>query len=221
VALLGAAGGFLIFILIFIIACIGSVALWRASRALPRAGVLVTLIAAIISVATAIWVGRLRAAPPIHDISTDLQEPPAFKDVLPLRAAAHAVNSPDYQRMQTVGASQLDVREAQRRAYPELRPLVLKMDRAQSMRLAEQAARELHWDIVAIAPAEGRLEATDTTGYFGFRDDIVVRVQDVNAGSRIDVRSESRVGLGDAGTNARRVAVYLARLRRLSNDTAN
>jgi uncharacterized protein (DUF1499 family) len=62
---------------------------------------------------------------------------------------------------------------------------------------------------VAVVPDEGRLEATDTTFYFGFSDDIVVRVRPAAAGSRVDVRSESRVGLGDAGTNARRVVNYL------------
>jgi uncharacterized protein (DUF1499 family) len=219
-ALLGAAAGFLIFIPVFLIGCIGLVALWRGSRTMPRVGIAVTLLGAIISVACVVWIVRLRAAPPIHDISTDLEQPPTFKDVLPLRAASDAVNPPDYRRVQTVGGRQLDVSDAQRRAYPELRPLVLNLDRTQAMHLAEQAARGFNWDIVAVVPAEGRLEATDTTRYFGFKDDIVVRVREENSGSRIDVRSESRVGLGDAGTNAQRVAAYLAKLRQLPGDAA-
>ena len=72
------------------------------------------------------------------------------------------------------------------------------------------------WDIVAVVPSEGRVEATDTTWYFGFKDDVVVRVNPESTGSRVDVRSESRVGGGDAGTNARRVRAYLARLRELA-----
>jgi uncharacterized protein (DUF1499 family) len=74
------------------------------------------------------------------------------------------------------------------------------------------AAQAMGWEVVAWAPTEGRLEAVDTTFWFGFRDDIVIRVRAVDGGSRVDVRSKSRVGLGDAGTNARRVRAYLAAL---------
>ena len=63
-------------------------------------------------------------------------------------------------------------------------------------------------------PEEGRIEATDTTRFFGFKDDIVVRIRPVNGGARVDVRSKSRVGLGDAGTNAKRVREFLERMRR-------
>ena len=68
------------------------------------------------------------------------------------------------------------------------------------------------WEIVATAPAEGRIEATATTFWFGFKDDIVVRVTPADGGSRIDVRSVSRVGRGDVGTNAQRIKAYLARI---------
>jgi len=61
-------------------------------------------------------------------------------------------------------------------------------------------------------PAEGRLEATDTTLFFGFKDDVIVRLRVEGGGTRIDVRSKSRVGLGDAGTNAKRVRAFLARV---------
>jgi len=38
---------------------------------------------------------------------------------------------------------------------------------------------------------------------------VVVRVRASDAGSRIDVRSKSRVGLSDVGANARRVRAFL------------
>jgi uncharacterized protein (DUF1499 family) len=66
---------------------------------------------------------------------------------------------------------------------------------------------------VATVPAEGRIEATDSTRFFGFKDDVVVRVRAEGTGSRIDIRSKSRVGLGDAGTNARRVRALMARIK--------
>ena len=78
--------------------------------------------------------------------------------------------------------------------------------------LAVAAAQEMGWEIVASAPAEGRLEATDTTFWFGFKDDVVVRVSPAESGSRIDVRSVSRVGKSDVGTNAKRIVAYLARI---------
>jgi uncharacterized protein (DUF1499 family) len=68
------------------------------------------------------------------------------------------------------------------------------------------------WEIVAADAAAGRIEATDTTFWFGFKDDVVIRVEADGAGSRIDVRSVSRVGVGDVGANARRIRAYLRAL---------
>jgi uncharacterized protein (DUF1499 family) len=74
------------------------------------------------------------------------------------------------------------------------------------------AARAQGWEIVAAVPAEGRIEATDTTRFFGFKDDIVIRVKAEGAGSRVDVRSLSRVGKSDVGKNASRIRAYLIAL---------
>jgi uncharacterized protein (DUF1499 family) len=65
---------------------------------------------------------------------------------------------------------------------------------------------------VAADSSAGRIEATATTPWFGFKDDVVIRVAPDPAGSRVDVRSVSRVGQSDVGTNARRIRAYLARL---------
>jgi len=75
------------------------------------------------------------------------------------------------------------------------------------------AARDIGWQIVAAVPAQGRIEATDTTLWFGFKDDIVVRVTPTAAGSRLDVRSVSRLGEGDLGKNAARIRAYVRRLQ--------
>jgi uncharacterized protein (DUF1499 family) len=77
---------------------------------------------------------------------------------------------------------------------------------------AMAAVRAMNWEVVAADPSGGRIEATDRTPLFGFRDDVVVRVRPDGKGSRIDVRSLSRVGVGDLGTNAKRVRAYLRRL---------
>ena len=74
----------------------------------------------------------------------------------------------------------------------------------------EAAVKELGWDVVASVPAEGRIEATDTTRFMGFKDDVVIRLRAEGGGTRIDIRSKSRVGMGDVGANAARVRTFLA-----------
>ena len=78
------------------------------------------------------------------------------------------------------------------------------------MAVAESAAREMEWEVITVAPEEGRLEAVATTAWFGFKDDIVVRIAPAGDGSLVDVRSKSRLGLSDVGTNARRIRGFLA-----------
>lgn len=73
-------------------------------------------------------------------------------------------------------------------------------------------ARELGWKIVSSVPAEGRIEATDTTFWFGFKDDIVIRIRSQGNLSVVNVRSVSRVGRGDAGANAHRIRLFLKQL---------
>jgi uncharacterized protein (DUF1499 family) len=164
---------------------------------------LVTLV--LLASGAVVPVTHLRAAgrvPPIHDITTDLDDPPRFVAVLPLRRGA--ANSADY-----AGAA---LAAQQRAGYPDLEPARFAAAPDRVLERAADVARGLGWEIVAVAPGEGRLEATDRTRWFGFRDDIVVRVRPDGAGSRVDVRSVSRVGRSDLGTNARRIRTYLVAL---------
>jgi uncharacterized protein (DUF1499 family) len=81
------------------------------------------------------------------------------------------------------------------------------------MQKAIDAARALDWEIVASDAPAGRIEATATTMWFGFKDDIVVRVRpEAGGGSRVDVRSVSRVGQSDVGANAKRIREFIRRL---------
>ncbi|MEG3191993.1 DUF1499 domain-containing protein [Lysobacter sp. D1-1-M9] len=145
---------------------------------------------------------QARAVPPIHDISTDTQRPPEFVAVLPLRA--DAPNPASY------GGPELA--QAQLAGYPDLRTHRLAAAPAQAFERALAAARDMGWEIVAAEPAAGRIEATDTTPWFGFKDDVVIRIEGDGDGSRIDVRSVSRVGGSDVGANAARIRKYLDRL---------
>lgn len=144
-----------------------------------------------------------RQVPPIHDISTDVQDPPHFVAVLAARK--DAPNSADY------GGP--DVAALQQAAYPDIRPVTLPIPASEALRLVQQAAEAMGWEIVSVDPMEGVVEATDTTFWFGFKDDIVVRVRPVGKDSRIDVRSVSRVGRSDVGANAQRIRAYMATLR--------
>jgi len=147
------------------------------------------------------WQRTARGLPPIHDITTDLENPPTFEAVVPLRA--DAPNS--LERPPTLS-------ELQRQGYPDLAPITLPMTSDQAFGRALAVAQDMGWLIVTGDKASGRIEATDTTRWFGFRDDIVVRLTPWGAGTRVDVRSVSRVGRGDAGTNARRIRRYLDEL---------
>ena len=148
-------------------------------------------------------VRQARLVPPIHDITTDTRNPPFFVAILPLRAGAP--NPPEYDGE--------EVAKLQREAYPDIEPYRINASVEEAYKKALAAAKDMGWEIVAAAPEAGRIEATDTTFWYGFKDDIVVRISEDNGESVIDVRSKSRVGRGDVGTNAKRVREYLKLLR--------
>lgn len=162
----------------------------------------VGLALALVVVAPPLYHWRLvDRVPRIHDISTDTDNPPRYVAVLALRKGAD--NPVDYIA---------EVAAQQKKAYPDIAAAMLDLPPAQAFAHAERAARALGWDIVAAAPGELRIEATDTTLLFGFKDDIVIRIASAGNGSRVDVRSLSRVGKSDFGVNANRVRKYLKQL---------
>ena len=169
-------------------------------------GVAAALVGLVISGLVAgwmlIWKGKLDRVPYIHDITTDTENPPPFIAILPLRAGSP--NSAEY------GGPELA--QQQKAGYPHLKPGSLHSSPDAVFPQALQAAKEMGWEIVAADPQTLRIEATATTPWFGFKDDIVVRLSPSPFGTRVDVRSVSRVGKSDVGTNAERIEAYLARL---------
>ena len=103
--------------------------------------------------------------------------------------------------------------EQQRKAYPDVQPLTLATSPQSSFERALAAARAMGWEIVREDAASGRIEAVDTSGWFGFKDDVQVRITAATQGSRVDVRSRSRVGRSDIGANAKRIRSYFERLK--------
>jgi uncharacterized protein (DUF1499 family) len=172
----------------------------------PRQGFVLALLGIIIGLAVpsgpVLMLRKARQVPPIHDITTDTTDPPQFVAVLPLRAGAE--DPSEY------GGP--EIAALQRKAYPQVLPLLLDVPPDKALEEATRVARDLGWQIVASVPSEGRLEATDTTVLWGFKDDVVVRIRPIPNGSRVDVRSVSRVGRSDLGVNAKRVESFLERL---------
>ncbi|HET9334583.1 MAG TPA: DUF1499 domain-containing protein [Gemmatimonadota bacterium] len=167
-------------------------------------GALGLVIGAVVAWVPWTWKQRAESVPPIHDITTDIADPPLFEAILPLRA--DAPNPSEY------GGDSIAAQ--QREGYPDMAPLTIDEPPGRAFLRALEAARDMGWDIVDSDPARGRIEATDTTPWYGFKDDVVVRVRPEGSGSRIDVRSVSRVGRSDVGTNARRIEDYFEKLTR-------
>jgi uncharacterized protein (DUF1499 family) len=161
--------------------------------------------AASATVLIAVLVGLLvlnQAAPPpgalMNDITTDLDDPPKFDAVIPLRPEGS--NPADYAGAVTAAN--------QRAVHPEVQPIRSHLPPTQAFEQALRVAEAMGWDIVAENTTAGTIEAVDTTAFFRFKDDIVIRVRPDGVGSRIDLRSHSRVGVSDLGKNAARIVEY-------------
>lgn len=137
--------------------------------------------------------------PPIHDITTDIENPPEFVAIVPLRA--DAPNQTEY------GGE--EVAKAQKEFYGDIEPLYLDVSPGEAFDKALAAAEQTPWEIVDASKEELRIEAYHKLPWFGFIDDVVIRVDTTEQGSKIDVRSVSRLGRGDLGVNAHRVKEYL------------
>lgn len=159
-----------------------------------------------------------RSVPPIHDITTDINSPPAFEAALSLREATGATNPAEYMREVTVRGGPLNVPEAQRAAYPDIQPVELwGLSFYEGFDLALSAAEDMGWTIIAADRERGRIEAWDKTTWYGFVDDVVIRITPEGIGSMVDVRSVSRVGTSDVGKNAQRIRAYVKALKAMES----
>lgn len=156
-----------------------------------------------------------RSLPAIHDVATDLDDLPQFSR-LTIRAD-NLDKIPDQGRAELKALAPEERWKAlHRQAYGDLKPLRLTASPQAVLKQAELLARDRGWTIAVIDPAAGTLEATATTRFFRFKDDVVVRVRPDPAspgGAIVDMRSISRVGVSDIGTNARRVRAFLNDLK--------
>jgi len=144
---------------------------------------------------------RRSLVPAIHDITTDTDNPPKFSAVLAARASEHA-SSVDNRPPQLA--------QLQKAAYPKVVPLLTSAGVQTAFQQALQVAKSMPgWVLVASEPGAGRIEASERSRWFGFTDDIVIRVVADAVGSRIDMRSTSRQGTSDYGVNSARIRTYM------------
>ena len=174
--------------------------IWNFRKPGPanRKIILFTSILAIFPLAiAAIAVGGSSGKGLNHDISTDLVDPPQFvagviergEDSNPLERSIEDVT-------------------IQQENYSYIQAIISPLAPAEAFSRAIATSRQLGWEIYAEVPNEGRIEAVDRTFWFDFKDDIVIRIKAENDGSRIDLRSVSRVGRGDLGANAKRIKLF-------------
>ncbi len=188
----------------------GFLALLGAALTRPgtgRRGFLLAVLGVLIGLGTFGWVVswrlQARSAPAIRDITTDFGNPPPFG----LAQPQAGVSPPPAYGGPNVAAEQ-------RASYPDIGPADLPVPPGAAFRIALAAARNMGWDVVAADSTSGRIEAVAATRWFGFTDDIAVRITATEHGSRVDVRSVSRVGPDDVPENANRVRAYIAQLQR-------
>lgn len=151
------------------------------------------------------WYQEAQKYPPIHDITTDIDNPPEFDAIVPLRK--DAPNPTEY------GGT--EVAKIQTEHYPDIQTLHMNREYPTVFKWALETARSFPWEIVDYDLETGIIEATHTLPWYGFKDDVVIRVDTSSVDSTatmVDVRSVSRIGRGDIGVNAHRIKKYLDRL---------
>lgn len=192
---------------------LGVVALLFALAAPPRTGAVWALIAIAVGAVTFSGFMRYRAealsAPPVHDVATDWRDPILFSpklmqlrgaDANPIETNPLVAYSPF-----SVSLAGQRVADVNARTCKGATPVVLMTTPAKAYAVARRAILQAHLKLVNEDPQAGILEATATTFWFGFKDDVAVRVRPEGAGSRIDIRASARVGLSDLGRGCRLV----------------
>ena len=164
------------------------------------------VVALLVLVAPLNTVRQGAGVPMIHDITTDLEDPPIFVEV---------------PRKRSIGDNSLDidaeVLAAQKAYYTDIGPTVLPMAKREAFALVREAVDAFDWVVHAEKANLGYIEATASTPFFGFRDDVIIRVTEDTGGARVDMRSASRVGLSDLGVNAGRIRDFMAMVTQRAN----
>lgn len=195
---------------------IGGIGLLMGLLIKPRKGILVSLLAIAVgglglnhakSVSK-----KVLSLPFIHDITTDTQNPPMFtSSILSERAKTERVNTVDYAGKRVRPDGEL-VSVLQAKSYPDIQPVILAQSPEAVFDQAKSAVKAMGWVLVSEDKAAGLIEATDTTFWYGFKDDVIIRITPSETGAVLDVRSVSRIGMSDMGANAKRIREFIEAL---------
>jgi len=184
---------------VFLLAVIVAIAQRKPNPATYRAA----RFAAIVSLLPLVGIGSqimtARSVPPIHNISTDTVDPPKFAKIAELRTA---LDNPLYYDAAKLAS-------VQQQAYPKVKTILTSMNVTNAHAKALVVAEALGWVVVGESVTGGIIEATETSALWGFKDDIVIRVRDVEGQAIVDLRSVSRVGQSDLGANAKRINKFI------------
>lgn len=190
----------------FIAALLGIAGLFAAMRQRKSALSSLTgsLLGFIVAMPTVFTLLAASGLPRIHDISTDLNNPPQFEAVLTQRKTT---DNP-LERLIPDNLSQL-----QQVGYPDLKPLLLDRPASVVFERALQLVKSRNWHIAAVSADQGKIEATAVTPVMAFKDDVIIRIQPNGEFTQVDMRSVSRVGVSDLGANATRIREFLSDLQ--------
>jgi uncharacterized protein (DUF1499 family) len=202
-AVLGA--GIAIALLAVALSFIGFVRIWQEGRRGLGSAILGLIVAALVLAYPGFMALKAATLPAIADVSTDTEDPPAFSRS---RAALEAREG----RVPPEPSPQS--RELQREAYVQIAPLTLDIGPDEAFGLVRKAADNLGWQVIEAVPPGGRiglgrLEAVKRSLVLKMPDDITVRIRPRVDGTRIDIRSASRVGSHDLGSNAAHIRDFL------------
>lgn len=187
---------------------------WKSNIARPRFLRWLGMLASIIYIGWLLsYLIMSWSSPAIHDVSTDLADPPQFATLTLRPDNLDKVPGADDPDMKNMTPQQRWVMISQKN-YGNIRSVRINEPVVKVIEKAERLAQARDWDIAVVSPEQGRMEATATSALFRFKDDIVLRVRPTEngLGSIVDMRSVSRVGDNDLGVNAKRVREFLADL---------
>jgi len=147
--------------------------------------------------------------PRLTDIATSLDDPPRFVLTMEDRDPGDA-------QSQAIGAVEARL---QSEAHPDIVPRFYPVGTARVFEEARAIVARRGWQVLeARAPSEedesARIEAVAVTLVFGFRHDVVVRIQAEEEGALVDMRSAARRGAHDLGVNADRIRRFFTDLDR-------
>jgi Protein of unknown function (DUF1499) len=200
--------GILCAVLAIIAACGAFATIWQRGAPGTSLAVRGLLLSLLILGWPAYMATKALTLPPLHDISTDLLEPPSFARSRAALDARDGLAPPEYDRTRA---------EDQQEGYPDLRPALLEQPAQEVMAIVAQAVTNLGWSVIDSSNPTGRtgigrIEAISRTALFRFSDDITIRIRPGAGDTRIDVRARSRFGQHDFGANAARIRALVAEI---------